>query len=201
MQISFSVALALCSASLFVAACSSMQAKPVPPVGSMVATASIPTIDLDGKPIAVGRLATVCYFAGPECPISRAYAPEVARLAQRDQARDIAWVMVFSESGMTREIVKEFQRDYSLALPSVIDSTQQLACALGALTIPTVVVIDGSGTMLYRGRIDNRYQSLALSYGPPTQRDLADVVDALAAGTPLPPIETLAIGCVLPPCK
>lgn len=160
----------------------------------------MPTIDIDGRTLALGRLATVCYFAGPECPIVRAYAPEVARLSTRDAGRGIAWIMVFSEIGITTEFVQNFRREYALPLPSVIDSSQQFGCLLGAQTIPSVVVIDAQGTLLYRGRIDNRYQALGLSYGPPTQHDLADVVDAIAAGSPLPPAETPAIGCVLPPC-
>ncbi|MEY4786287.1 MAG: hypothetical protein RL692_181, partial [Planctomycetota bacterium] len=54
--------------------------------------------------------------------------------------------------------------------------------------------------VIYRGRIDDRYKGLGVSYGPPTKRDLADVVDAIADGHPLPYASTTAVGCVLPRC-
>ena len=202
MRLPRDIALLICCWAICVGAgCATTSTATAPPVGSLIARASLPTLGCDQQPLSAGRLATVYYFVGPECPIARAYAPEVARLSQRDHDRGIAWIMVFSEIGITKQLVENFQRDYALALPATIDSSQQFACLVGAQTIPSVVVIDACGTLLYRGRIDNRYQALGLSYGPPTQRDLASVVDAIAAGTPLPPAETPAIGCLLPPCK
>lgn len=203
MRLPRDIALLICCAICAATGCATpvVSIATAPKVGSLVASASLPTRGCDQQPLSAGRLATVYYFVGPECPIARAYAPEVARLSQRDHERGIAWIMVFSEIGITKQLVENFQRDYALALPSTIDSSQRFACLVGAQTIPSVVVIDASGTLLYRGRIDNRYQALGLSYGPPTQRDLATVVDAIAAGAPLPPAETAAIGCLLPPCK
>lgn len=195
-----SVALTLCCALAAATGCKAPTIIAPPPPGSIVDASTLPQLDLDGRPLVRGRLATVYYFAGPECPIARSYAPEVSRLSQRDELRGIAWVMVFSEVGMTKALVQNFQRDYALAIPSLIDSSQHFACAMGAQVIPSVVVVDARGTLLYRGRIDNRYQALGLSYGPPTERDLAAVVDAIASRSPLAPAQTAAIGCLLSPC-
>ena len=169
-------------------------------IESIIPANDLPTTDLDGHPLPAATLATVYLFAGPECPISRSYCPELARLAARDRARGISWVMVFSEYDISAEAIRTFQREYSIPLPSIIDSSQQLACRIGATVIPSVVVIDANRHILYRGRIDDRYKALGVSYGPPTKRDLADVVDAIAAGHPRPFASTAAVGCVLPRC-
>ena len=170
------------------------------PIGSALSIDDLPTVDMDGRPLPVGSLATVYFFAGPECPISRAYSPELARLAIRDQERGISWIMLFSEHDITADLIRTFQREYSMPLPSVIDRSQRIACIMGARIIPSVVVLDAQRNIMYRGRIDDRYQGLGISYGPPTKRDLASVVDAIAAGHPLPPASTAAVGCILPPC-
>lgn len=170
-------------------------------VGHVFAASCLPSKDIEDRPLPTGRLATVYLFAGPECPIARAYAPEIGRLWQADAERGIAWIMVFSEVDITRELVRNFQRDYTLPVPAVIDSTQEFSCLLGVVTIPSVVVLGCDGAMLYRGRIDNRYKSLGVSYGPPTKRDLTDVVNAIVAGTPMTPTSTEAIGCIMPPCS
>lgn len=168
--------------------------------GFTFAKLRLPTTDMEGQPLPIGRLATVYFFAGPECPILRAYAPEVGRFVPRDADRGIAWIMVFPEFDISADLVKNFERDYALPIPAIIDSKQEIACMMGAATIPSVVVIDAAGTVLYKGRIDNRYQSLGVSYGPPTKRDLAEVLDAIALANPIAPYATPAIGCVLPPC-
>lgn len=160
----------------------------------------LPTTDLDGHTLPNGKRATVYLFAGPECPISRSYCPEISRIAARDEARGISWVMIFSEYDISAEAVRTFQREYSMSLPAVIDPSQKFACELGAQIIPSVVVLDSNHNVMYRGRIDNRYKGLGVSYGPPTKRDLAEVVDAIAAGHPLPFASTTAFGCVLPRC-
>lgn len=174
------------------------------PIGTLITTSAwgiaLPQRDIEGQLLTPGRLATVYYFAGPECPICRGYSPDVARMSARDRARGIEWVMIFSENEITPEMIRKFQGDYSLAIPSVVDSSAQLACKLGITVIPSVTVIGAQGLMLYRGRLDNRYQGLGVSYGPPTKRDLDNVVNAVAAGKPLVAESTVAVGCVLPPC-
>ena len=160
----------------------------------------LPTTDLDGQTLPNGKRATVYLFAGPECPICRSYCPEISRIASRDEARGISWVMIFSEYDISAEVVRTFQREYSMSLPAVIDPSQKFACELGAQIIPSVVVLDSNRNVMYRGRIDDRYKGLGVSYGPPTKRDLVEVVDAITEGHPLPFASTTAFGCVLPRC-
>ncbi len=193
------------SVSFIVAGCVSSPASRPFAIGSFLAPPEIASIlpakDMDGNALPTGTVATIYYFTGPDCPISRAYSPDVARLAERDSTRGVAWVMAFPEEGITEENIRKFRKEYSLALPSFLDPSNALCCELGVEIIPSVVVISARGQLLYRGRIDNRFQSLGVSRGPPTIRDLENVVNALVAGTPLPPTATPAVGCVLAPCN
>lgn len=166
----------------------------------IIPASDLPTTDIDSRTLPNGKRATVYLFVGPECPISRTYSPEIARIAARDEARGISWIMIFSEYDISVDVIRTFQREYSLSLPSVDDSSQKFACNLGAQIIPSVVVLDANRNVMYRGRIDDRYKGLGVSYGPPTKRDLADVVDAIADGHPLLYASTTAVGCVLPRC-
>ncbi len=187
-----------------VAGCTTVPTSLPVAIGSILSQSELasilPSKDLDGNTLPVGTVATIYYFTGPECPISRAYSPEVARLAARDRTRGVVWVMAFPEEGITAENIRTFQREYSLSLPSFLDTSNALCCDLGVQVIPSVAVVSASGQLIYRGRIDNRYKSLGVSLGPPTIRDLDDVVNAVVAGAPLPPASTPAIGCVLAPC-
>jgi hypothetical protein len=62
---------------------------------------------------------------------------------------------------------------------------------------PEVAILDAAGTLLYRGRIDDRYISFGKDRPQPTVRDLERSLDAVLAGKPVPVKETRAIGCIL----
>ncbi len=169
-------------------------------LGAAVNPEALPTTTAEGRAVPRGSKGTVYYFAGPECPMARAYAPDVARLVETDRARGIEWVMAFPEEDITVEMATKFSRDYSLPLPLIVAGSTELCCELGVKSFPSVVVIDARDRLVYRGRIDNRYRALGTTFGPPSERDLQAVTDALAGGNAIAPRETIAIGCVLAPC-
>lgn len=185
------------------AGCAAQPQIPAQPcaIGAVVQSGVLPTVSGDGSSLCLGSKATVWYFTGPECPIARSYAPDVARLSEADRARGIEWIMVFPEDGITNDLVNTFRADYALPLPFVLAPGDGLCCDLGVKSIPSVVVIDARGHIIYRGRIDNRYRGIGTTFGPPSEHDLRAMTDALAAGQPVTPRETTAVGCILAPCK
>jgi hypothetical protein len=58
-------------------------------------------------------------------------------------------------------------------------------------------VLDPSGKMVYRGRIDDRYLTFGKDRPQPTVRDLERSLEAVLAGKPVPVPRTQAIGCIL----
>lgn len=197
---SFQKVIALTLACFALSGCSAASTYRAVGLGAQVPPDFLPSSDISGKPLPHGKVATVYYFAGPDCPIARAYSPEVSRLSQRDAGRSIAWIMGFPESGITPQVVRDYQTEYAVDIPAVVDGSAELCCRMGVIAIPSVVVLDSTDRIVYRGRLDNRYQGLGISYGPPTRRDLDEVLEALESGREFEPTATSAVGCVLQPC-
>ena len=62
---------------------------------------------------------------------------------------------------------------------------------------PESVVFDATGTMVYRGRIDDRFQDFGLSRTEPTVRDLVSVLEDVAQGRDREFSESIAVGCYI----
>ena len=62
---------------------------------------------------------------------------------------------------------------------------------------PEAVVFGKSGEILYRGRIDDNYAAFGKKRALATHHDLANALDAIAAGRPIKQKETKAIGCLI----
>jgi hypothetical protein len=62
---------------------------------------------------------------------------------------------------------------------------------------PQAFVIDRSGEIRYRGRIDNLYAALGKTRQQVTSHDLRDALDAVLVGGKVPHPETEALGCFI----
>ena len=80
---------------------------------------------------------------------------------------------------------------------AAIDDRARVALEVNATVTPQAVVIDASGTVRYRGRIDNRYVDVGKLRRVVTERDLKDALDAVIAGRPVAPAETTPVGCFI----
>ena len=142
--------------------------------------------------------AAVFFLLGTECPVSNAYAPEMARIAKDYEPRGIAAFGVHPDPGVTPSVAASHAADYRLGFPILLDPTQELAEAAGAEVTPEAIVIDDGGMVVYRGRIDDTYARDGKRRDRPSTRDLRDVLDAISDGkTPAPTVHP-AFGCPLP---
>lgn len=66
---------------------------------------------------------------------------------------------------------------------------------------PETVVIDRSGAVRYRGRIDNFYVAFGRSRQVVTVHDLRDALDAVLAGKPVAAPDTEPVGCFIVPAN
>ena len=139
---------------------------------------------------------TVFVFTTTDCPISNRYAPEIQRLASRfgDTVQfKLVYPVPTDDDARIREHVKRF----GYAIPWERDSRQALVKKSGVTVTPEVAILDAAGTMLYRGRIDDRYITFGKDRPQPTVRDLERSLEAILAGKPVPVPQTQAIGCML----
>lgn len=157
-------------------------------------------LGLDGRPVdplAGEQSATVLLFARADCPISNRYAPELGRLHERFAPRGIAFFLVFPNPDVTPAAIERHLEDYAIPFPALRDPHHALVDAAGASVTPEAAVFDRQGRLVYRGRIDDRWVTFGRQRPRPTQRDVAEVLDALLAGETVELRTTRAVGCFI----
>ncbi len=141
------------------------------------------------------QLTTVLVFTTTDCPISNRYAPEIHRLATKF-AGDVRFVFVYPVPADSEPAIREHRKRFGGG-EWRRDPSQQLVKLTGVRVTPEVVVMTAEQTILYRGRIDDRYIEFGKDRPQPTVRDLERSLEAVVAGRPVPVAQTQAIGCIL----
>jgi peroxiredoxin len=142
-----------------------------------------------------GRVATVIVCMSIECPISNEYLPTISRLAEAYRQRGVSFVGINPNAGETLEAMAEYARRHKLTFPFALDDDAKVARQLLFNVTPEVRVFDRSGTIVYRGRIDDRYRAGGGQPGAKTTPDLALALDELIAGKPVNKSRTQPVGC------
>ena len=159
------------------------------------------TRDIDGRSIApfqpAGK-ANVLLFVQTDCPISNSYAPEIQRICKVYESRGVGCSLAYEDVKVDAAAVRKHLKDFSYGgIAATIDTSRALADRAHATITPAAVVVDTTGKVRYRGRIDNFYASLGKPRQQVTEHDLIDALDAILAGKPVPKPETEALGCFI----
>lgn len=159
-------------------------------------------LDLAGKavnPLALpaGRIATVLVFTTTDCPIANRYAPEIQSLASKFQKQGIAFTLVYPVPTDTPAVISEHVKKFGYTIAAVRDTAQELVMHTGVRVTPEVAVIGAGGSVLYKGRIDDRYIAFGKDRQQPSDRTLERVLEAVVQGKPVAVRETPAVGCFL----
>jgi peroxiredoxin len=162
------------------------------------------TTDLAGQAVSSDdwndKRAVVLFFLGTECPVSNGYAPAMQRFVDKYADR-VVFYGVHADPSVTAADATAHAREYGLKFPLVLDPQQQVAQRAGVKIMPEVVVARSDGTVVYRGRIDDRYAVGGKRRDQPTTHELADAIEAVLAGRQPAVNETKAFGCPLPKPK
>jgi hypothetical protein len=157
-------------------------------------------LDLDGRardPFQGSRSrAIVAVFSRTDCPISNRYAPELARLHGAFAPRGVEFRLVFPGDQPVDTITRHL-REFGYPFGVWRDPGFAFVDRAGATVTPEAAVFDARGTLLYLGRIDDRYISAARRRPAPTSRDLEEALAAILAGRPVATDRTPAIGCLI----
>lgn len=156
--------------------------------------------DLNGK---AGRLADfakhkalVIAFTSTTCPLTKKFAPELAKLEDDYAKRGVAFLYVnptpSDDAGEQRAAAKQ----HGLNGPVVHDTDGRFAAALGALTTTDVFVLDAARTLVYRGAVSDQY-GLGFAHDTPRVTYLCDALDAVLTGARPRIAATWAPGCEL----
>ena len=142
--------------------------------------------------------ATVIAFIAPECPISNAYAPELARLWADYAPRGVQFFAAHSDPSVTVAAARRHAQAYRIPFPVLLDPKQSLARQAGVTRTLEVAVVGPAGRVLYRGRVDDRNAGYGVARPHATRQDLRAALDEILAGRPVSVPETKALGCAIP---
>lgn len=144
------------------------------------------------------KKAVVLLFLAPDCPVSNFYCPEYARLARLYADKGVLVYGVHPDPAVTAADAAQHAAQYRLPFPVLLDPTHVLARPAGVTVTPEAVLLAPTGDVLYRGRIDDRYNAQGVRREVATTRDLQDALQAVLDGKKPPVFETKAFGCPLP---
>lgn len=121
------------------------------------------------------------------CPLSRKYAPTLAKIEKDYSAKGVAFLFVNATKGDRPK--------HAFASRYAVDA-EGVARAVGATKTTEVIVLDSARTVVYRGAVDDQY-GLGYSLPAPKHNYLTDTLDALLAGKTPAIAATTAPGCPL----
>jgi hypothetical protein len=158
--------------------------------------------DLDGRlvnPLAVppGTKALVALFVSVECPVSNRYAPELQRIEQRFGNAGVKFLLIYPNPMDSPEKIDAHVNDFRHPGRVLRDPDHAFAKLAGVSVTPEAAVFGRDGTLVYRGRIDDRYVRIGLERPAPTRRDLVAGIEAAVAGGQADPARTDAVGCFI----
>jgi hypothetical protein len=193
-RITAAVALTL----LVAAAAARVQTMPVLAAG----TPAVRLLDVDNRIVdpflaAEQSKAIVFLFASVDCPISNRYAPAVQRLHAAFGPQGVAFWLIYPNPAETPEAIREHVKAFNYPVHALRDPRHELVKFAGVTVTPESAVYDSRHTLVYRGRIDDRYVSLGVERPAATQHDLQDALSATLERRPVKEPHTPAVGCFI----
>jgi thiol-disulfide isomerase/thioredoxin len=156
--------------------------------------------DLDGarhQPFTGGERVTVLLFLATDCPIANSYAPEIAALVRDHERAPVRFFLVHVDPQLDVPTAREHARAFGLPGPILLDQDRALVALTGVTVTPEAVVLDRSGRLAYRGRIDDGWADLGRRRTTTGSRDLRTAIAAVVSGRAVPSPWPPAIGCTI----
>jgi len=143
----------------------------------------------------IGPMGAIIVFTCNHCPYVVGSEPRIEAVAARARTEGLGFVGINSndpvnyESDSWGNMVKRAGR--GMSYPYLHDDSQDTARAYGAERTPEFYLLDSSGSVTYRGRLDDSPRDPSHS----SSSDLADAMDDMAAGRNVAIPRTDSIGC------
>ena len=144
-----------------------------------------------------GRNGTLVMFICNHCPYVQAVADDIARDAKELEAEGVASIAIMSNDteaypADSFENMKAFARAHNFGFPYVIDRTQEVARAYGAVCTPDFFGFDKDLRLRYRGRIQEMRGTKPV---PGARRELLEAMRQIARTGTAPEDQNPSIGC------
>jgi len=153
--------------------------------------------DQDGAEVDLAKLRgkiVVLEWTNPDCPFAQrhAEAKTMSTLADRYRGKGVVWLGVDSTSYLDAARDRTWRSEHKLPYPVLDDHKGTVGTAYGAKTTPHMFVIDGTGTVVYEGAIDDDATG---DKGKQARNYVAEALDEVTAGQPVKLAETKPYGC------
>ena len=139
-------------------------------------------------------LLRVILFLAPLCPICQNMTHEMRLLEEEFAETPVEFVGVFPNVSTRAEQIVEFGQKYGLEMTLIAD-TSDWAGRLGAHWTPEAVVLDERDSVVYRGRLNDRYFAPGKRRTRTRNRDLRTALKEVLDGQPVSNPVTDAVGC------
>lgn len=146
------------------------------------------SLDDFGKPQAV-----VLALVSAECKASNAALPELNRLHEKFASRGVQFVAMNVDGEESIRDMAAQRLAHESVFPFVKDIDGSCTTILGATATPTIIVLDGSRRLVYRGRLDDGLAAGG-TQSEPKRRDLEAALEDLLAARDVKQPETKVAG-------
>jgi hypothetical protein len=144
----------------------------------------------------------VLEWTNRQCPFVRKHydGGNMQALQKRYTGQGVVWLSVVSSAPgnqgyVTAQGADEHVKAVGAAPTAVLlDADGKVGRLFGAQTTPHLFVVDGAGKLVYAGAIDDKSSTSAADI-PGARNYVAEALDALLAGKPVPTASTKAYGC------
>jgi peroxiredoxin len=143
--------------------------------------------DFEGKIV-------VLEWLNPDCPfVQRHYkAGTMKDLATKYDGEGVVWLTINSTNYMDAAANAKFKADNGLSYTILVDQSGDVGHLYAAKTTPQMYIIDGNGTLVYIGAIDDDPRG---NKGEPAVNHVAVALDEVLAGQAVTTAETKPYGC------
>lgn len=151
------------------------------------------TYSLDGFK---GKNAVVIMFLCVHCPYVKAVEERIAAISREYSLRGVQFIAINSNDTDkypedSPENMKQQSDRLQFGFPYLIDETQEVARAYGAVCTPDIFVFDRNFRLVYRGRIDDSWKDPSKI----KRRDLREALEASLSGSPVNEDQIPSMGC------
>ena len=155
---------------------------------------------VDQKPYSLASFSDkkvlVVMFICNHCPYVQAIEDRIIQL-QRDYSKKSIQLVGICSNDPTEypddapQSLKTRWQEKDYRFPYLIDETQDVARAYGAVCTPDIFVYDSGRKLAYRGQLDDNWKEPEKV----TRHDLREVIDLLLNGSKPPAKQTPSMGC------
>ncbi|MBF0109144.1 MAG: thioredoxin family protein [Magnetococcales bacterium] len=167
-------------------------------LGSRAPAFSLPGVDghiLSLEQCSASPVLLVMFLCN-HCPYVQAILDRLVTLGREYPRSRVAMVAINSNDA-TQYPEDSFANMQGLAktmnfpFPYLLDETQEVARAYGAVCTPDLFLYDAERALRYRGRLDDAPRDPERV----RQRELKEAIDALLQGKPISPLQNPSLGC------